>query len=139
VLIGISETGNLQSSLSLQRIETSTQTRNQVNQLLQQVLDAETGSRGFLLTGDPALPRAVQRRRGRDRPEPGRTCGRGYPPESAGIGRRWPSSPATCSASWRKWTCRAHAQAGQRGTWRFVLLSDMGKEHMDAIREQAGR
>src|SRR5437763_2109230 len=53
VLIGINETGYRQSSDALARIESSTRTRNQVNLLLEQMLNAETGSRGYLLTGDP--------------------------------------------------------------------------------------
>src|SRR4051812_20696978 len=53
VLIGINETGYDQSSRALQQIEDYTRTRNGVNRLLQHVLDAETGSRGYLLTGDP--------------------------------------------------------------------------------------
>src|SRR3954464_165724 len=53
VLIGINETGYDQSSAALQRIEEYTRTRNSVSRLLLYVLDAETGSRGYLLTGDP--------------------------------------------------------------------------------------
>jgi CHASE3 domain sensor protein len=53
VLIGINETGYNQSSRALDRIQGYTVTRNEVNRLLQHVLDAETGSRGYLLTGDP--------------------------------------------------------------------------------------
>src|SRR5688572_4086254 len=53
MLIGINETGYLQSTRALNRIEEYTRTRNEVNRLLQAVLDAETGSRGYLLTGDP--------------------------------------------------------------------------------------
>ena len=36
----------------LARIDDHTRHRNTLNVLLQRVLDAETGSRGFLLTGD---------------------------------------------------------------------------------------
>ena len=46
ILIGINEAGYNQSSRALERIEEYTRTRNEVNRLLQQVLDAETGSRG---------------------------------------------------------------------------------------------
>jgi hypothetical protein len=53
VLIGINETGYVRSTEALYRIDEYTRTRNAVSRLLQHVLDAETGSRGYLLTGDP--------------------------------------------------------------------------------------
>src|SRR6476661_9385668 len=51
--MGINETGYVQSTEALYRIDEYTRTRNSVNRLLQHMLDAETGSRGYLLTGDP--------------------------------------------------------------------------------------
>src|SRR6187431_456244 len=53
VLIGINETGYNQSRNALDDIAEASRTRGALNRLLQQVLDAETGSRGYLLTGDP--------------------------------------------------------------------------------------
>jgi len=138
VLIGISETGFRQSSQALERIEASTQTRNQVNQLLQQVLDAETGSRGFLLTGDPRYL------------EP-------YNAAVAGIGqsldtlrRAYPAdaNESTTMAQLTRSVQRKLAEMdlsvrmrkqGNEEAWKFVLLTDVGKEQMDAIREQAAR
>src|SRR4051812_612508 len=52
-LIGINETGFIQSTRALGSIAEAARTRASVNRVLQHVLDAETGSRGFLLTGDP--------------------------------------------------------------------------------------
>src|SRR5881227_1417774 len=52
-LIGINETGFIQSTRALGSIAEAARTRASVNGVLQHVLDAETGSRGFLLTGDP--------------------------------------------------------------------------------------
>src|ERR1043165_3151342 len=53
ILIGINETGYNRSSAALNDIAEASRTRGSLNRLLQQVLDAETGSRGYLLTGDP--------------------------------------------------------------------------------------
>src|SRR5687768_698780 len=53
VLIGINEAGYNQSTAALDDIARDSRTRSALNRLLQLVLDAETGSRGYLLTGDP--------------------------------------------------------------------------------------
>src|SRR6187549_873575 len=53
ILIGINETGYNRSSAALDDIAEASRTRGSLNRMLQHVLDAETGSRGFLLTGDP--------------------------------------------------------------------------------------
>jgi CHASE3 domain sensor protein len=53
ILIGINETGYIQSSKALNDIAEASRARGSLNRVLQQVLDAETGSRGYLLTGDP--------------------------------------------------------------------------------------
>ena len=51
-LIGINEVGYTRSSSALESIHRSQQTRSTLNQLLRNMLNAETGQRGFLLTGD---------------------------------------------------------------------------------------
>src|SRR5205823_641495 len=53
VLIGINEAGHNRSVAALGNMTREFDTRGSLNRLLQHVLDAETGSRGFLLTGDP--------------------------------------------------------------------------------------
>ena len=53
ILIGINETGFNQSTAALDDIAEASRTRASLNRVLQHVLDAETGSRGYLLTGDP--------------------------------------------------------------------------------------
>src|SRR5438132_4263611 len=52
-LIGINETGFVQSSKALDNIAAASRTRSALSRVMQLVLDAETGSRGYLLTGDP--------------------------------------------------------------------------------------
>ena len=53
ILIGINETGFNRSTAALDDIAEASRTRGSLNRVLQHVLDAETGSRGYLLTGDP--------------------------------------------------------------------------------------
>jgi signal transduction histidine kinase len=138
VLIGINETGYNKSAESLDRIEENTRVRNAVSRLLQHVLDAETGSRGYLLTGDPrylepyntAVAEIGQNLDGL------RKSYRADAPETAVLAqltRNVERKLAEMEISVRM------RKQGNEDTWRFVLLSDMGKEHMDAIREQAGR
>ncbi|NNU41928.1 CHASE3 domain-containing protein [Ramlibacter montanisoli] len=138
VLIGINETGYSQSSRALERIEEYTRTRNQVNRLLQHVLDAETGSRGYLLTGDPrylepynaAVAEIGQNLEGLRRNYPAEAA------ESATLGqltRNVQRKLAEMDLSVRM------RKQGNEDAWKFVLMTDVGKEHMDAIREQAGK
>ena len=138
VLIGISETGHNRSSEALQRIEEHGHTRNVVNRLLQHVLDAETGSRGYLLTGDPRYLEPYNAAVG----QIGQTLDdlrRSYPPEAAEavtlgqLTRNVQRKLAEMDLSVRL------RKQGNEDAWKFVLLTDMGKEHMDAIREQAAK
>lgn len=51
-LIFINEASFSQSSRAVSQIEAAQQTRSSINQLVEQMLNAETGQRGYLLTGD---------------------------------------------------------------------------------------
>ena len=138
VLIGINEAGYQRSSTALDRIEEYTRTRNAVNLLLQHVLDAETGSRGYLLTGDPRylepynaavgeIGHDLQKMRG---DYPARS------PESAtvdALGRNVDRKLAEMDLSVRM------RKQGNEDAWKFVLATDVGKEHMEAIRAKAAK
>lgn len=52
VLIGIAELGYSRSRQALDALNSSFHTRTAIDQLLQQIVDAETGVRGYLLTSD---------------------------------------------------------------------------------------
>jgi signal transduction histidine kinase len=138
VLIGINETGYVQSTEALYRIDEYTRTRNSVNRLLQHVLDAETGTRGYLLTGDPrylepynAAVAEISQNLDNLRAD--------YPPGSnesailAQLNRNVQRKLAEMDMSLRL------RKQGNDDAWQFVLNTDIGKEHMDAIREQAAR
>lgn len=138
VLIGINETGYNQSSGALDDIADAAKTRGSLNRLLQQVLDAETGSRGYLLTGDARYL------------EP-------YSSAVAGISENLESLRATYMPGSRSYDTVAQLsrnvqrklaemdlsvrmrQQGNEDAWKFVVMTDVGKEHMDAIRAQATR
>ena len=138
VLTAINETGYQRSTQALGSIAEVTSTRGTLNRLLQDVLDAETGSRGFLLTGDPRYL------------EP-------YNTAVAEIGQRIDALRLTYRPDTEESTVLAQLsrevqrklaemdlsvrmrKQGNEDAWKFVLMTDVGKEHMDAIREHASR
>src|SRR4051812_7097054 len=138
VLIGINETGYRQSSDALARIESSTRTRNQVNLLLEQMLNAETGSRGFLLTGDPRYlepynATVAEIGQGLE------NLRKSYPADSADAATMAQlTRNVQRKLSEMDMSVRLRKQ-GDEEAWKRLLLTDVGKEQMDAIREQAAR
>ncbi len=137
-LVGINETGYIQSTQALDRINEYTRNRNSLNRLMQQVLDAETGSRGYLLTGDPRYLEpynaAVH--------EIGQSLellAAAYPADTgdsavlAQLTRNVQRKLAEMDVSVRL------RKQGNEDAWKFVLMTDIGKEHMDAIRAQSGK
>ena len=138
LLIGINETGYRRSHQALQEIAQAQNVRTAVGKLMLQVLDAETGQRGYLLTGEPRYL------------EP-------YDKAVAGIGqtmqeleRLYGTTPAHAANLQdlnhelsRKLAeidfSIALRKQGNEDTWRFVLLTDIGREHMEAIRSQTAK
>jgi signal transduction histidine kinase len=137
-LVGINETGYLQSSQALDNIASATRTRDLLNRVLQLTLDAETGSRGYLLTGDPrylAPYNSAVAEIGQQMD----TLRTAYPADSADaqtvnlLARNVQRKLAEMdlSVNMRK--------QGNEDVWKFVLMTDKGKEHMDAIRVEAAK
>lgn len=52
ILIFINEASFQESTTAVTTLEQAQQTRSAINRLIRQILDAETGQRGYLLTGD---------------------------------------------------------------------------------------
>jgi len=135
-LIGINETGFVQSSKALGDITDAARTRASLNRVLQLVLDAETGSRGYLLTGDPRYLEPYDHAVGeigkqlealRSHYEPGTGEAQIFAQMSRNVHRKL--AEMDLSVRMRK--------QGNDDAWKFVLLTDVGKEHMDAIRLEA--
>jgi signal transduction histidine kinase len=138
VLIGINEAGHSRSLAALNNMTREFDTRGALNRLLQHVLDAETGSRGFLLTGDPRYLEPYDRavaEIGKDL----ESLRRAYADSSeqaailGPLGRSVQRKLAEMDLSVRM------RKEGNEDAWKFVLLTDVGKEQMDAIREHASR
>jgi signal transduction histidine kinase len=138
MLIGINETGYQRSRHALIEIDGYSRTRADVSRLLQHVLDAETGSRGYLLTGDPRYLEPYNAAVG----EIGQNLEnlrRSLPTDApdlqvvAQLTRDVQRKLAEMDVSVRL------RQQGNEDAWKFVLMTDVGKEHMEAIRGQAAK
>lgn len=136
VLVGINETGHMRSQDAVEQMTHGLNTRKAVNLLLQSMLDAETGQRGYLLTGnetylepyDKAVA-SVQTNlddlRGRFMEAPNDMQ------EFALLSRQISRKLAEMELSLRL------RRQGNEDAWKFILHTDVGKEHMEAIRKHA--
>lgn len=136
VLVGINETGHMRSQNAVEVMTHGQNTRSAVNTLLQSMLDAETGQRGYLLTGnetylepyDKAVVTVQANLDGlrndfMDSPEDLQ--------EFALLSRQISRKLAEMELSLRL------RRQGNEDAWKFILHTDVGKEHMQAIRKHA--
>jgi signal transduction histidine kinase len=133
VLIGINEAGFGRSQSELDNMAREVRLRGELNQLLRQVLEAESGSRGFLLTADGRYLEPYNASVGLIRPTLERVRAAhqaigAQAPVLAGLDRDVQAKLAEMD------TVVAMRRQGKEDAWRFVLLSDEGKQRMDAIR-----
>ena len=136
-LVGINEAGYRQSSRALADIEEAQQVRGTLNQILQNMLVAETGQRGYLLTGEANYR------------QPYDTAVKQVDGNLATLRRLYAGRPAelTQLAELSKHVLRKVAemdmsvrlrQDGKEDAWKFVITTDVGREEMDSIRTTAG-
>ena len=136
ILTGINETGYNRSSAALNDIAQASRTRGALNKLLQHTLDAEAGSRGYLLTGDPRYlepynAAVAEISQNLDNLRQLHTINQDEFATLSQLGRNVQRKLAEMDLSVRM------RKQGNEEAWKFVLLTDVGKEQMDAIREQA--
>ncbi|WP_435496160.1 CHASE3 domain-containing protein [Variovorax sp. RB3P1] len=136
-LVGINEAGYRQSSRALYDIEEAQQVRGTLSQILQSMLDAETGSRGYLLTGEASYRLPYD------------TAVKQVDGQLAALRRMYAGRPAELNqlTELSKHVLRKVAemdmsvrlrQDGKEDAWKFVITTDVGREEMDAIRATAG-
>lgn len=136
-LVGINEAGYRQSSRALADIDEAQQVRGTLNQILQNMLDAETGQRGYLLTGEASYR------------QPYDNAVKQVDGNLATLRQLYADRPAelTQLAELSKHVLRKVAemdmsvrlrQDGKEDAWKFVITTDVGREEMDAIRATAG-
>lgn len=135
-LVGINEVGFRQSNRALAGIGQAQQVRLVLNGLMQTILDAETGQRGYLLTGEERYRQpydlAIKQLDGQLTVL--RTLYANHPAELAHLtllanhlSRK--QTEMDMSVRLRK--------SGAEDAWKFVMTTDVGREEMDAIRTQA--
>jgi len=136
VLIGINEAGFRESSRALEDIGEAQRARLALNELLQDVVNAETGQRGYLLTGEvryrEPYDKAVTQVGG----------------NLAALRQIYASRPDERARAERLADHVARKLAemdvsirlrerGSEDAWKFVLTTDVGREEMNAIRTEA--
>lgn len=134
-LLFISEAGYRESTKSLTQLRDAQQVRLELNDLLRSVLDAETGQRGYLLTGDKSyrqpydkasldvknrLERLAQSMAGSEKEEAQLAV------ISEHVARKM--EEIALSVKMRS--------DGNDDAWRFVVNTDIGREEMDSIRTE---
>ena len=136
VLVGINETGHMRSQDALEQMDQSMATRGDVNKLLQSMLDAETGQRGYLLTGnetylEPYDKAVATVQTNLDRLRNQFMNSPDDMQEFALLSRQISRKLAEMELSLRL------RRKGNEDAWKFILNTDVGKEHMEAIRTHA--
>ncbi len=135
-LLFLNETSYYQSTDAVAEMTKAERTREAVHKLLQNMLDAETGQRGYLLTGNESYlePYNVSVTGLTENLD---TLRRLVTPieedlaDFALMARHITSKMSEMDMSLRM------RKEGKEDAWRFVLTTDVGKEEMDAIRAQA--
>ena len=138
VLIFINETSFRQSTEAVRDIEEAQVTRSAVNKILQQMLDAETGQRGYLLTGDtrylePYTTATADISQTMDQLRTLFVPYKDQMAEYALMSRQISRKLAEMELSVRM------RKDGNEDAWKFVLTTDVGKEYMQAIRDQSAK
>jgi signal transduction histidine kinase len=133
VMIGINETGYYRSTSAVRAMEVQQRSRSVVYRLMLQVLDAETGQRGYLLTGDasylPPYTRAVE-----ELQDTLRELHLLYDHSPREATQAIALSQAvTRKLSEMDLSIRLRKQ-DQEDAWRFVMDTDIGRRQMDEIR-----
>lgn len=136
LLVGINETGYDRSANAVRSIAAAQETRAHVYQMLLRVLDAETGLRGFLLSGDERYlePYNAAVSDINQRVDVLRHI---YAPQSPDndaltlLTRHLSRKLAEMDLSLKL------RRQGDTQAWKSIMLTDIGKVHMDAIREQS--
>lgn len=137
-LIFINEASFSQSTEAVGQIEAAQHTRSAISQLVEQMLNAETGQRGYLLTGDARYLApyntataninqnlALLREQFRHAQEPLAD----FDALSQHVERKL--TEMDLSVRMRK--------EGNENGWKFVLATEVGKDQMEAIREQSAK
>jgi len=137
-LIGISELSYDKSMEAMDELAQAHATRDHVQRLLRDVLDAETGQRGYLLTGDtmylePYKTAIADIGQTQDQLRELLATREDLAGTLAQLARTVQRKLAEMDLSIRM------KNEGKDDAWRFVMTTEVGKEQMDAIRNGANQ
>ncbi len=135
-LVAINEVGFRSSVTALEQIAQKQTLRNSVTQLLQSMLDAETGNRGYLLTGDDRYLEPYEQAIStvNTNLDQLRTLVVSSAADLAEFGKL--SRQVSRKLSEMDLSVRLRRQ-GNEDAWKFVLSTDVGLENMQAVRQHA--
>ncbi|WP_311222439.1 MULTISPECIES: CHASE3 domain-containing protein [unclassified Acidovorax] len=138
VLVGINEVGYSRSGDAVSALSRSHTTRAALDRLMQNTLDAETGLRGYLLTGDerylePYQKSATTLNSNLDELRAIFVTSPDDLADFAQLSRQIARKMSELDLSLRL------RRQNNDDAWKFVLSTDVGKENMDAIRALASR
>lgn len=137
VLVGINEAGYRQSSQALTEVGDAQRARMVLNLMLQNVLDAETGQRGYLLTGEARYrepyDNAVKQVSGHLAALQVLYAQR--PGELAQLNQL--ANHVSRKLAEMNMSVRLR-ENGNEDAWKFVITTDVGREEMEAIRNETG-
>ena len=138
LLIVVNEAGFQGSNAAMLQIQEAQSTRTVINKLLQLMLDAETGQRGYLLTGDERYlgPYNLALKDVNQNVDALRLMASSDPNELAEFAAI--SRNISLKLAEMELTVRMRKD-GKNDAWKFVLTTDVGKQQMDAIREQGNK
>ena len=136
VLVGINEAGHMRSQDAVEQMARGQTIRADVNTLLQSMLDAETGQRGYLLTGNETYLEPYDKAISTMQTNMDRLRNQfmGSPNDMQEFGllsRQMSRKLAEMELSLRL------RRQGNEDAWKFILNTDVGKEHMEGIRKHA--
>ena len=136
LVVFINEASYYNTVSSVGNMERAQSTRSALNELMQSMLDAETGQRGYLLTGNQVYlePYYETLKTINQQLDLLRITFTPYQDQLGEFGvmsRHISRKLAEMDLSIKM------RDAGQEDAWRFVLTTDVGKEQMDGIRAQS--
>ncbi|VWX57906.1 Signal transduction histidine kinase [Burkholderiales bacterium 8X] len=135
-LVGINEAGYRQSSHALIEIDNAQRDRLAVNILLQNILDAESGQRGYLLTGDDSYGKPYDTAVKNIEAQLAvlRSAYAGRPEESQRLNQL---AAHLASKLEEMATSVRLKKEGKEEALRFLMTNDVGRQEMEAVRADA--
>lgn len=138
LLFFINEKNFQKSEVATAQIEEARLTLSGLTKVMQHMIDAETGQRGFLLTGDVKYlePYEVATEDMKRTLDAMRPLLAPYPDELTDLGAI--TSNVAGKLAEMDMTVRMRKE-DKEDAWKFVLTTNVGKEHMEAIREKSNK